>query len=226
MKLSFVPLIVALLPFGAIHVSYLIAASHGHVPWCMPYIDACTAISATGREIPESLVFRATIIPSGALMMVYWVLVSAWLATLLDRMTVLRRTMLGFGLIASLGLIIYATVLGEIGDAFALQRRIGVRLFFGFTVLAQLLMAILVTFAARDHPKLKLRGAARLLLVTSGLPFLLGIVSLFLWALYAGFDDVEHAFAWWVTLLVLLNPLIVFAIWRRIGFEARFRAVA
>lgn len=223
MKLSFVPLVVALLPFGAIHVSYVIAASHGHVPWCMPYLDACTAISATGRQMPESLVFRATIIPSGALMMVYWVLVSAWLSTLLDRMTGLRRTMLGFGLIASFGLIIYATVLGEIGEAFALQRRIGVRLFYGFTVLAQLLMAIQVAAAARDHTELKLTGAARLLLSAAGLPFLLGTVSLLMWAFYADFDNIEHAFAWWVTLLVLLNPLIVFAVWRRLGFEARFR---
>ena len=222
MKLSFVPLVVALLPFGAIHVSYVIAASHGHVPWCIPYLDACTAISATGRQMPESLVFRATIIPSGALMMVYWVLVSAWLRTLLDRMAGLRRTMLGFGLIASFGLIIYATVLGEIGEAFALQRRIGVRLFYGFTVLAQLLMAIQVAAAARDHAELDLTGSARLLVTAAGLPFLLGIVSLLMWAFYADFDNIEHAFAWWVTLLVLLNPLIVFAVWRRLGFEARF----
>ncbi|MDA7946124.1 MAG: Frag1/DRAM/Sfk1 family protein [Hyphomicrobiaceae bacterium] len=222
MNLGFVPLVVALLPFTAIHVCYLIAASQGHVPWCIPYVDACTAISATGRQSPESHVFRAAIIPSGTLMLVYWVLVSAWLKTLLNRMAALRRTMVCFGLIAGLGLIAYATVLGEIGDGFTLQRRIGVRLFFGFTVLAQLLMAIQVDAASRQNPALELARAAHFLLAVSAATFLLGLISLVLWALYAGFDHIEHAFAWWLALLVLLHPLTVFVIWRTHGFQARF----
>ncbi len=42
----------ALLPFITTHASYLIAASHGHVEWCIPYWDASTSISATRRQMP------------------------------------------------------------------------------------------------------------------------------------------------------------------------------
>ena len=222
MRLNFVPLVVALLPFTAIHVCYLIAAYMGHVPWCNPYLESCTSISATGRQSPEAHLFRATIIPSAILMMVYWVLVQAWLKTLTDRMVIARRVMLGFGLVASLGLIIYATVLGEIGSGYTLQRRIGVRLFYGLTVLAQLLMAIQIRAIAHADPGQKLLVPARMLLSISGLTFLIGLVSLVLWATYAKFDDIEQAFAWWLSLLVFLHPMIIFFVWRESGFEARF----
>ena len=49
MRLSFVPVVVALLPLAAIHLCYLLAAYLGHVPWCLPYVDSCTSISAAGR---------------------------------------------------------------------------------------------------------------------------------------------------------------------------------
>ncbi len=82
MNFSFVPLITALLPAIGVHVSYLLAAQFGHVPWCFPYIDSCTSISAVGRESPESYIFRASIIPTAIFMMVYWRLSREWLRTL------------------------------------------------------------------------------------------------------------------------------------------------
>jgi len=222
MRLNFVPLAVSLLPFAAIHICYLLAAHFGHVPWCLPYVDACTSISATGRENPESIVFRATIIPSATLMLVYWVLVHEWFKTLGNRMVVVRRTMLVFGLVASLGLIAYAAVLGEIGDGYSLQRRIGVRLFYGFTVLAQLLMAIQVEAFARGRPALKLIRTSHVLLAVSAVTILVALASLLLWAYLKQFDRIEHAFAWWVTLLVLLHPIMTFVVWKKSGFQARF----
>ncbi len=194
----------------------------GHVPWCNPYLDSCMSISATGRQSPEAHLFRATIIPSAVLMMVYWVLVRAWLKSLTDRMVIVRRVMLGFGLVASLGLIIYATVLGEIGSGYTLQRRIGVRLFYGLTVLAQLLMAVQLGLIARAEPDLRLLIPARMLLSVSGLTFLIGAVSLVLWATYANFDNIEQAFAWWLSLLVFLQPMIIFFLWKERDFQARF----
>ena len=82
MRLGWVPHAVSPVPLVAIHSCYLLAAQNGHVPWCLPYIDSCTSISATGRHRPESLVFRAAIMPSAALMLVYWTLVERWLRTL------------------------------------------------------------------------------------------------------------------------------------------------
>ena len=222
MRLSFVPLAVALLPLAAIHVCYLLAAHLGHVPWCLPYVDSCTSISATGRESPESHVFRATIMPSAALMLVYWVLVHEWFKTLGNRMAVVRRTMLGLGLVASLGLIAYAAVLGEIGDGYSLQRRIGITLFYAFTVLAQLLMAIQVEAVARVRPCLKLIRTSRVLLAVSAVTILVALANLLFWAYPEQYDRIKDAFAWWVTLLVLLHPVVTFVAWKESGFQARF----
>ena len=178
MRLSFVPVVVALLPLAAIHFCYLLAAYLGHVPWCLPYVDSCTSISATGRQGPESHVFRATIMPSAALMMVYWVLVHEWFKTLGNRMAVVQRTMLGLGLVGSLGMIVYAAVLGEIGDSYRLQRRISVALFYAFTILAQLLMAIQVEAVARVRPTLIPLPISRALLVVSAATILVTLAGL------------------------------------------------
>lgn len=222
MRPNVIALAVSLVPFAAIHVCYVLAAYYGHVPWCMPYLDGCSAISATGRQPPESIVFRVTIIPAAALMLLFWSLVNTWLKALGSPSPELRGLTLLFGCVAALGLIAYASVLGEIGDGFSLQRRIGVRLFFGFTILAQLLMALQVERLGRTYGQVWLLRTARLLLGVSALTVLLGLLSLYLWATYEGFEDIEHIFAWWVTLLVLLHPLGVWFMWRQTGFQARF----
>ena len=54
MHIAPLALITGLLPLVCVHTTYLIAASHGHVPWCVPYWDSCTSISATGRQLPET----------------------------------------------------------------------------------------------------------------------------------------------------------------------------
>ena len=45
-----VALVTAVAPIVFIHLTYLISAAQGYVPWCIPYIDSCTSISATGRH--------------------------------------------------------------------------------------------------------------------------------------------------------------------------------
>lgn len=39
-------------------ITYLIAAYHQHVPWCVPPVHGCTTITETGTHAPESYVFR------------------------------------------------------------------------------------------------------------------------------------------------------------------------
>ena len=50
MHIRAVPLLAALLPFFAVQFTYLVAAGHGLVDWCNPYIDSCSSISAAGRK--------------------------------------------------------------------------------------------------------------------------------------------------------------------------------
>ncbi len=71
MNTRIVPLLAALLPFFAVHVTFLVAASYNLVDWCNPYLDSCTSISATGRKPPASYLFRAMMLPSAVIMMAY-----------------------------------------------------------------------------------------------------------------------------------------------------------
>ena len=82
MNVRVVALVAALLPFFAVQLTYLVAASHGLVDWCNPYIDSCTSISATGRKPPASYLFRATMLPSAVVMMGYWWLNYVWIGSL------------------------------------------------------------------------------------------------------------------------------------------------
>ncbi len=82
MRLTSIPLITALLAAIAIHFSYVVAAEAGHVPWCVPYVDSCSSISAAGRQGTERFIFRVMMMPAAVLMLLYWVLNRQWLKAL------------------------------------------------------------------------------------------------------------------------------------------------
>jgi hypothetical protein len=222
MYFSFVPLITALLPAIGIHVSYLLAAQFGHVPWCFPYIDSCTSISAVGREGPESYIFRAAIIPTAIFMMVYWRLSCEWLRTLGSHKTNRNRVMWYLGLAASIGLILYATVLGSIGEEFRVQRRIGVTIFYICTFMAQVLMTGQLAALVKSQPSVIPVRTSRLLTWICGTVALLGLTSLSLWAFYDGHNRIDDAFEWVLTLLLQLHIFVTYFAWRDSGFRASF----
>ena len=227
MNVRFVALLAALLPFVAVHATYLVAASYGQVEWCNPYFDSCTSISATGRHAPASYLFRATMLPSAVIMMAYWWLNHAWLKMMGENHPLYRprtnNAMLILGVIACLGLILYVTVLGEPGAAWARQRRIGTALFFSFTYLAQLLLL---------HQIRQLRPLLAKLLVTamfivSVVLIVLGVMTLVLDAWNEHwYDRVEDAFEWNLTLLLQLNFLLGYLVWRRANWRLAVRSHA
>ncbi len=222
MNFSFVPLITALLPAIGVHVSFLLAAHFGHVPWCFPYIDSCTSISAVGRESPESYIFRASIIPTAIFMMVYWRLSREWLRTLGSHMTNWNRVMLYLGLAASIGLILYATVLGSVGQEFRVQRRIGVTSFYICTFEAQVLMTGPLAALVKSQPGVIPVQISHLLAWICVVVALLGLTSLSLWAFYDGHNRVDDAFEWVLTLLLQLHIFVTYFAWRDSGFRANF----
>ena len=217
MNVRIVALLAALLPFVAVQLTYLVAAGHGLVDWCFPYIDSCTSISATGRKPPASFLFRATMLPAAVVMMAYWWLNYAWLGQLQRRRGNSRqwanRCMLALGLLACVGLIMYVTVLGERGDAWRTQRRVGTILFFSFTFLSQLLMlAQLRTLQLESVNKWLLNSmwtaCAALLLA--------GLLTVLLDAWNAQwYDTVEDAFEWVLSLLLQSNFLMGYFVWRQ-----------
>lgn len=217
MNIRIVPLLAALLPFVAVHATYLVAVSSGLVEWCNPYIDSCTSISATGRKPPASYVFRATMLPSAVIMMAYWWLNHSWIASLRHSARRSNDAMLALGILACIGLILYVTVLGERGDAWATQRRVGTVLFFSFTFLAQLLfLSQLRRLALPGVSKGLLRSmwAICVALLLTGLL----TVALDAWD-EAWYETVEDAFEWILSLMLQSNFLLGYFVWRQAGWK-------
>ena len=225
MNIRIVPLLAALVPFAAVHLTYLVAASNGQVDWCFPYLDSCTSISATGGKPPASYLFRATMLPSAVIMMVYWWFSHGWLASLNRRAGRTTQSsnhwMLGLGLLACVGLVMYVTVLGERGDAWATQRRVGTILFFSFTYLAQLML----TWQLRKLHLLlpSVPGWLPLAMLLNCLGLLaLGLLTVVLAAWDAQwYKSVEDAFEWVLSLLLQINFLLGYLVWRRANWSLR-----
>lgn len=223
MNLRIIALLAAVLPFAAVHLTWLVAANHGLVEWCNPYIDSCTSISATGRHPPASYVFRATMLPVAVVLALYWWCNYSWLRWLQPAGGSGRslRWMLVLGLLACLGLVLYVTVLGESGQAWRFQRRAGTVLFFSFTFLSQLLLSAQLQALAPRLPQVQ--GLARGMWWVCCLLLALGVLTVALQAwdelLY---DSVEDAFEWVLSLLIQANFLLGYLVWRRVGWQLQF----
>ncbi len=229
MNIRIVALLAALLPFFAVHLTWLLAASHGQVEWCNPYTDDCTSISATGRHPPASFVFRATMLPAAMLFVLYWWVNAAWLASLKGRTTArsasrwdASRWMLVLGLLASFGLILYVTVLGEVGEAWARQRRIGTVLFFSFTFLSQLLLVRQLKAHREALPGMQ--NLVRLMWLLCVALLLTGLSTVILEAwnrpLYKSMDN---SFEWVLTLMLQSNFFLGYLVWRKAGLSLEVR---
>ena len=235
-RLANLPLLVAagcaVLPFIAVHTAYILAADAGQVPWCNPYLDSCTSISATGRQPPASFVFKGVMLPCAMLIAVFWWLQWRWLHGAGGR-AARMLWMLGLGWLACLGLAMYVIVLGEVGDWLRLQRRIGTILFFSFTFLAQLLLAAelrrMPAAGTTTGDGVPARAAVygRAMLRTCFLMLCIGLCSVIIQAISDPWHDtVEDAIEWALALLLQLNFLIVFLLWRRPPAELAFRTSA
>lgn len=226
MNLNFIPVITAVVPAVAVHVCYLLAAQLGHVPWCFPYIDSCTSISAVGRMSPESHLFRAAIITTGVFMLMYWRLNYEWFKTMNSQMPIRNRSMLCCGIIASMGVILYATVLGSIGQEYHVQRRLGVTTFYVFTFLAQLIMTHQIGDVAKRQPALVSARVYRSLVAICATVSILGLANILSWALYEEYGSIDDAIAWTVTLFILGYFFVTYFAWKQSGFQASFTVTA
>ncbi|MFP6808048.1 MAG: hypothetical protein VB957_12860 [Pseudomonadales bacterium] len=205
------PLWVGLWPIIAIHISYFIAASAGHVDWCNPYWDSCTSISATGRHGVEFYWFKLTMIPAALLMSFYWHRIAIWQQFLGGANQWISR----FGYIACAFLIMYVIALGLSGDQFRIQRRIGVILYFTLTYLAQLL---LVTDLWRRGFRSQ---SVQLMFAFCAACLGIGLMSLAIDMLTDWHDDIEDAIEWILALLMHLYIIACYWAWRATGFNGQ-----
>ena len=221
MKLYPLAFAAALLPLFTIHLCYVLAANSGHVDWCIPYIDSCTSISATGRKPPAFFVFKGLMIPAAVILLMYWYCSCYWLASLGCAARLQHRIILSITVVACLGLILYSVMLGAIGDIYQLQRRIGVTTFFGLSYIGQLLvthrLSTLDTITRYHQRELTLLKSVSLVIM------LIGIASIVFQAVDDDYYDTkEDAFEWTFTLLLCTHVLISAVLWKKTGFMHTF----
>lgn len=210
--MAWLGLVTVLLPLVTFHVTYLVSASQGYVDWCIPYWDACTPISATGRNGAGYFIFKGAMLPAITLQVMFWAINHQWLKAL----GYPRGKGVGWlGLAAGACLLPYVMSLGHAGDAFELARRAGTVGYVGFTGIVQILLGGVLW---NSRYPLLVRGGRRLLML-SGFTLGLAMVSVLLQAILpeADWDSIKYAFDWNLIILLNVHGIGVVLLWWKSG---------
>lgn len=225
MLIRLLPLVTGLLPMVAIHVSLIVAIDAGAIPACIPYIDGCASISATGRYEPASFIFKPAMMSEWTVLVLYWLFSVAWIRSLAQRANYDQKmgTSIGvFGCIGALALILYITFLGTQAPFYEFMRRFGIYLYFGCSVIAQIILArhTITLSTALQLPVVKKIGQAQFALAM--FPFVLGVLNIVLKATLADPDPAENIIEWIFALLTHVYFVLTYFTWRETGFNGRF----
>ncbi len=121
-----------------------------------------------------------------------------------------------------LGLLLYATVLVVVGEAYQLLRRLGAAVFFAFSVCAQIILTLQIDALLRAGAVSVSRAVCRILGGLCLAVLAVGAASLVLPMVTDTYRDFQHAVAWIATLLIFLHFLVTGRAWRQSGFSATF----
>jgi hypothetical protein len=215
-RVEVVAWLAAILPFVAANVAYLISASADLVPWCFPYLDGCTSVSRAARSGIANPIFRGIMLPFAVVMVLYWWLAAEWLRGFAPQRPRLRRAMLGFGVVAAVFLVLYATFLGVEGEFYQWMRRYGITVHFSSTVLAQFLLTSVLAGDARLPQWLR-----RSKLALCALMLALGLASIPLQHFALDRVAALNAVEWSYSLLMLAFFPLTGEAWRLTRFRFR-----
>ena len=225
MLLRILPLITGLLPIVAIHMSYMIAIHAERVADCIPYIHGCVSISATGRYPPASFLFKAVMMPEAVILAVYWLGNVAWLRALnrsAGETNNIGSAVGGFGVAGAMFLILYVTFLGSEEPFYEFMRRFGVYLYFLFSVIAQIILAVKVLQMPAGTCSAFLIRITRIQLALSLTPSALGILNLVLKAVLEDSNPSENVIEWIFALMMQSYFVLSYFSWRDTQFTASF----
>lgn len=214
MLIRLLPLLAGVLPFVATNAAFLIGVHYGPLPSCIPYVDGCTSISATGRYAPASYLFRGVMMPMSVLLVLVWYYTTQWLRQLDATKEFAGRGILLWGILGALALVIYVTFLGTREPIYEFMRRFGIYLYFLGSVLAQLL-------ATLQLRKTRLAGYAKTMFWLLLAPFALGILNLVFKSLMENADAMENRIEWTAAVFMQAWYVVLYLAWRRSGFTAR-----
>jgi hypothetical protein len=202
----FLPLFAGVVPIAGIAAAYWLNVEAGLLPACMPLLEGCTSISATGRMMPGSMPFRGVLLPQAALLVFLWWFSVRWL----ERVSPESRAgtpILICGITGAIALVLYVTFLGTQQPFYEFMRRFGIYFYFLGTALSQILLTLALSQS-------RLRTA---MLWVIGTPFVLGLINLAQKALLADSNGIENSIEWASAVLMQLWFVLLFFAWRRTG---------
>lgn len=224
MPYRLLPLATGLLPIVAIHASLLLAVNAGAIPACIPYVDGCASISATGRYEPAVFLFKSSMTAEAVLMVLYWILNATWIRSLAHSVgkkagsaTTIMATL---GVAGALALIVYVTFLGTQASFYEFMRRFGIYFYFLFTVVAQLMLAVQAIRLSKSAGLAPVLTISRVQFWLAITPFALGVLNLGLKSALDDADAAENIIEWIAALLMHFYFVLTFFTWRDTRFAA------
>ena len=194
MLIRLLPLLAGLVPLAAVSGAFWIGVANEVLPSsCIPFLDGCVSISATGRKPPGSFLFRAVMLPQSVLLVVVWHFSVLWLRSLdpaLRKSTIVA--IMVSGITGAIAMIIYVTFLGTKEPIYEFMRRIGI--YFGFlgAGVAQIIIAVALNRIAKSLPYARLMQVARVMSAMWLTVISLGILNVVLRAILEDTDQWEN----------------------------------
>ena len=223
MSLRFLPLVTGLLPIVAIHASLFLAINAGVFPNCIPYIDGCASISATGRYEPATFLFKPAMTVEAVLMAVYWLFAAAWIRGLSPSAGKHARATTSIaviGVTGALALIVYVTFLGTQAPFYEFMRRFGIYIYFLFTVVAQIILARKAFQVSKQLDLTLVMKISRLQLWLAITPVVLGGLNILLKSTMDNADPAENIIEWISALTMQVIFGLTYFSWRATRFAA------
>lgn len=221
--LAWLPLVAGLAPVCVVVLCYVVASVAELIPSCVPLLDGCTSISASGRYGISYFLFKAGMIPVAMVQAAFWPLCRAWFLSLGQPDSRGLRAMAWLGVISAAFLILYSVFLGSKGDFYNLMRRFGVTIHFAFSYLAQVLLLNRVWPVRRElAPAVPRWVAPAMYGITLGL-LLLGLYSIPVEEIIPDPEGTTiNVIEWNFALLLCAWYIVIWRAWRESDFRAIF----
>jgi hypothetical protein len=216
-NLRVLPYWAAVVPLVTVNVCYLVAIGLDHLPACIPYLTGCTSVSSTGRIAPESLIFRAGMLPSALIVALFWQRCATFLR-LGGQSGSRPGTLQVLGVIAALSLVIYAVTLGFEDNAYRQLRRAGI---IGFALSTFTAEVSLIIFYRPMRIATTEKLWRWLIVLCVALPLLSIASEVAKWA-GAPRHGANNTVAWNAFLVASAYYAVVARIWWQHGFSSQF----
>ena len=200
-KLKYHLLLVSIIPFIAIHLSFILSVQNEYLSLCNPYIDGCYSISRVARQPSSIIIFKVLMLVSALSLFFLW-----------PRLFKPKhnKTLILIGRIGSLFLIAYIVALGEEGFLYELMRRFGVFIFYVFTLISQWFF----TFNAEIR-KGRFFVNNFFINIIVYIQFLTFLVAIPFFLFIKNYGFIENIIEWWITLLITLWFFINFIYYKK-----------